>query len=70
MDEAQTAEILEKKLKVRAGSLLYIQSTVPIKKMHKLCSKYQCFDRDSVWKERSEEVRILPLSIFSCGIHE
>ncbi|KAK9918477.1 hypothetical protein WJX75_004356 [Coccomyxa subellipsoidea] len=56
VDEAQTAEILERKLKVRAGSLLYIQSTVPLKKMQKLCSKYKCFNRDSVWKERSEEI--------------
>lgn len=62
VDEAQTAEILERKLKVRAGSLLYIQSTVPLKKMQKLCSKYKCFNRDSVWKERSEEVRI-PISL-------
>lgn len=57
MDEAQTAEVLERKLKVKPGSLLYIQSTVPLKNMQKLCSKYKCFNRDTVWKERSEEVR-------------
>lgn len=56
VDEAQTAEILERKLKVRPGSLLYIQSMAPLKKMPKLCSKYRCFNRDTVWKERSEEV--------------
>lgn len=58
VDEAQTAEILERKLKVRPGSLLYIQSTIALKKMPKLCSKYKCFNRDTVWKERSEEVRM------------
>jgi hypothetical protein len=56
VDEAQTAEILEKKLKVRSGSLLYIQSTVPLRKMPRLCTKYRCFNRDSVWIERSDEV--------------
>ena len=56
VDEAQTAEVLERRLKVRAGSLLYIQSNVPLHKMPKLCSKYRCFNRDTVWIDPSEQV--------------
>ena len=57
MDEGSIAEVLERKLRVRPGSLLFVQTTVPTKKMPRLCSKFRCFTRDSVWKDRSDEVR-------------
>ena len=60
MDDASIAEVLERRLKVKAGSLLFVQTTVPVKKLPKVCSKFRCFTRDSVWKERSDEVRLPP----------
>ena len=57
MDEGSIAEVLERKLRVKPGSLLFVQTTVPTKKMPRLCSKFRCFTRDSVWKDRSDEVR-------------
>ena len=57
MDDGSIAEVLERKLRVKAGSLLFVQTTVPTKKMPRLCSKFRCFTRDSVWKDRSDEVR-------------
>ena len=60
MDDASIAEVLERRLKVKAGSLLFVQTTVPLKKLPKLCSKFRCFTRDSVWKDRSDEVRLPP----------
>ena len=60
MDEGSIAEVLERKLRVKPGALLFVQTTVPTKKMPRLCSKFRCFTRDSVWKARSDEVR-------SCG---
>lgn len=60
MEDASIAEVLERRLKVKAGSLLFVQTTVPVKKLPKLCSKFRCFTRDSVWKERSDEVRLPP----------
>ena len=56
MDEGSIAEVLERKLRVKPGSLLFVQTTVPTKKMPRLCSKFRCFTRDSVWKDRSDEV--------------
>ena len=57
MDEGSIAETLERKLRVKPGALLFVQTTVPTKKMPQLCSKFRCFTRDSVWKDRSDEVR-------------
>lgn len=57
VDEAQTAEVLESKLGVDPGSLLYIQSRVPLRALPSLCSKYRCFNRDAVWVDRNPAVR-------------
>ena len=59
VDEASIAETLERKLKVKPGSLLFVQTTAPLKKLPRLCSKYRCFTRDSVWTDRSDEVRMI-----------
>ena len=64
MDEGSIAEVLERKLKVKAGSQLFVQTTAPLKRMPKLCSKFRCFTRDSVWTEHSDEV-----SLHACLIH-
>ena len=56
MDEGSIAETLEKKLKVKPGSLLFLQTTTPLRKLPRLCSKFRCFTRDSVWTDRSDEV--------------
>ncbi len=60
MDDASITEVLERRLKVKAGELLFVQTTVPVKRLPKLCSKFHCFTRDSVWQERSDEVRPAP----------
>ena len=65
MDEAQTAQILEHKLRVEPGSLLFIQARVPLKKLPTLCSLYRCFDREAAWVNRSPEVRAWP----GCATH-
>lgn len=69
--EAETADILERKLHVEPGALLYIQSRVPLRKLPTLCSRYRCFNRDAVWVDRNPEVRCLiwhtPAGILHCG---
>jgi hypothetical protein len=57
VDEAQTAEVLESKLGVDPGALLYIQSRVPLRQLPSLCSKFRCFNRDAVWLDRNPAVR-------------
>ena len=59
MDEGSIAEALERKLKVKPGSLLLVQTTAPLKKLPRLCSKFRCFTRDSVWTDRSDEVSLI-----------
>lgn len=58
MDEESIAEALERKLKVKPGSLLFVQTTTPMKKLPRLCSRFRCFTRDSVWTDRSDEVSL------------
>ena len=59
VDEGSIAEVLEGKLKVKPGSLLLVQTTAPMKKLPRLCSKFRCFTRDSVWTDRSDEVGLI-----------
>lgn len=66
MGEAETADILEQKLKVAPGALLYIQSRVPLKRLPTLCARYRCFNRDAVWVDRSPEVRSLCQNLAAC----
>ena len=58
MDEELIAEALERKLKVEPGSLLLVQTTMPMKKLPRLCSRFRCFTRDSVWIDRNNEVSL------------
>ena len=44
---------------MKPGSLLFVQTTAPLKKLPRLCSKFRCFTRDSVWTDRSDEVSLV-----------
>lgn len=56
VDEGGIAEALERRLGVKPGALLFVQTTAPLKRLPRLCSKFRCFTRDSVWKDRSDQV--------------
>lgn len=57
VDEAEVAKVLEHRHRVEPGSLLFIQARVWMKQLPTLCSLYRCFERETVWVNRSPEVR-------------